>query len=103
MVVVCLLWVEKFEDIHKERAYRQNLNKAEVENIDYIRDTTDKLIVEVFDAACERYAELEFEDRLKCLNELGFNVQQVVRKPRVRKQEEMAMQKAEAQLQIPLF
>lgn len=97
------IWVEKFEDIHKERAYRQNLNKAEVENIDYIRDTTDKLIVEVFDAACERYAELEFEDRLKCLTELGFNVQQVVRKPRVRKQEEMAMQKAEAQLQIPLF
>jgi hypothetical protein len=37
------------------------------------------------------------------MNELGFNIQQVVRKPRVRKQEEMAMQMAEAQLQIPLF
>jgi len=97
------IWVEKFEDIHKERAYRQNLNKAEVENIDYIRDTTDKLIVEVFDAASERYADLEFEDRLRLMNELGFNIQQVVRKPRVRKQEEMAMQMAEAQLQIPLF
>ena len=97
------IWIEKFEEIHNERNYRQNLNKAEVENIDYIRDTTDKLIVEVYDAACERYADLDFEDRLKLLNELGFNVQQVVRKPRVRKQEEMAAQKAESQLQIPLF
>ena len=98
------IWIEKFEEIHKERNYRQNLNKAEVENIDYIRDTTDKLIVEVYEAACEKYADLEFEDRLKRMNDLGFNIQQIVRKPRLRKQEEMvARQKAEAQLQIPLF
>ena len=97
------IWIEKFDEINKERTYKQSLNKAEVENIDYIRDTTDKLIVEVYEAASEKYADLDFEERLKLMNELGFNIQQVVRKPRVRKQEEMAAQKAEAQLQIPLF
>ena len=97
------IWIEKFDEISKERNYRQSLNKAEVENIDYIRDTTDKLIVEVYEAASEKYAELDFEERLKLMNELGFNIQQVVRKPRVRKQEEISAKKAEAQLQIPLF
>ncbi|MBO7134527.1 MAG: hypothetical protein J6W06_10280 [Bacteroidales bacterium] len=97
------IWIEKFDEINKERNYRQSLNKAEVENIDYIRDTTDKLIVEVFEAASERFADLEFEERLKRMNELGFNIQQIVRKPRVRKQEEIAARQKEAQLQIPLF
>lgn len=97
------IWIEKFEDIYNERNYRQTLNKAEVENIDYIRETTDSLILEVFNATCDKFAELEFEERLKIMNELGFNVQQIVRKPRLRKQEEMAARMAEAQLQIPLF
>lgn len=97
------IWIEKFDEINKERTYKQSLNKAEVENIDYIRDTTDKLILEVFEAASEKYADLEFEERLKLMNELGFNIQQVVRKPRVRKQEEMSAKKSETQLQISLF
>lgn len=97
------IWIEKFEEIQNERQYRQNLNHAEVENIDYIRETTDGLILEVFEAASERFADMEFEERLKIMNELGFNIQQVVRKPRVKKQEELVARQAEAQLQIPLF
>ncbi|MCF0207098.1 MAG: hypothetical protein HUK15_06705 [Bacteroidales bacterium] len=98
------IWVEKFMDIQKERNYRQNLNHAEVENIDYIRESTDRIIVEVFDYVCEKYADIDFEERIVVMNELGFNVQQVVRKPRIKKQEEFASHKlAESQLQIPLF
>ncbi len=96
------IWIEKFEEIQKERNYRQTLNRAEVENIDYIRETTDSLILDIFETASERFAEMEFEDRLKQMNELGFNIQQIVRKPRIKKQQEIEA-RAEAQLQIPLF
>lgn len=96
------IWVEKFEDIQKERELRQKVNHAEVENIDKIRENIDNLIIETYDKAQEKYAELSFEERFLEMNKLGFNIQRIIRRPR-NKYSNKEKKRVFTQLQFPFI